>query len=246
LEAACYGSPNGRMVTPSQFLAMAGPDYRARGIHAYCPECGEQVDPYGLHSTQVTARFDHPNISPATDPFDDCTRANRTDPRYRGLRPREGSPDDAERLRAEFFTHDNVTTAYAFVKAMCGRNCRVPLQDFAKLIRRADRRRIWHYVDLPLWCVAPILLTLSDFDVRTRVGMAKIHFTFDKPRGADEVIWLQPEECSLKKVYADSGRMVEMAGNPWAMSEASYNAIGGNKEWIGDGLANGLIGLGRR
>lgn len=114
MKRACYGRPNGPLVTPEEFIQQATPRYKERGIQPYCRACDEVVDLYGVHSPNVASRFDHKNLSPDADPLDDCVLANRTG-RLQGLEPDGWDEEAGVRLRRAFFHDDTIAQAYALL-----------------------------------------------------------------------------------------------------------------------------------
>lgn len=206
MERACYQRPGGPLVTVEQFLGRAGRDYKARGIHPYCPACQERVAPYGAHSVEVTSRFDHSDRPAGLDPADDCPLANRNDPRFRWLVPADWDFDAGVRLRAAFFEDENLKTAYPFSLHLCGRG-NLSADQFKTLVRRADRKNIWCYAGMQLWIIPYILLTLGDFNAISRRTNRPygFHFVLNKPRrGTVESLWLTPAECQLVKLFSSN------------------------------------------
>ncbi len=80
MDQACFGRPNGAMVTPAAFVQRATPQYKTKGILPYCKACKEVVHVYGVHSPNpnTTPRFDHADRDPDADELDDCVLANRS------------------------------------------------------------------------------------------------------------------------------------------------------------------------
>lgn len=233
MKRACYGRPNGPLVTPEEFIQNATPRYKDLGISPYCPACDEVVDLYGVHSPNVTSRFDHKNFDQAADPLDDCVLANRTS-RFQGLEPDGWDEEAGMRLRKEFFGDDNLAQAYAFCLALC-RKGNLPTKTFRSMIRRADRKKIWFYVDIRLWVIPFILLTLENFARPMLNGVPgySFHFVLDKPKGTTiSALWRSPSDCQLKKVFSDSGIPVKTDDNPFPLSEEALAEKAGDFAWV--------------
>lgn len=144
VDQACFGRPNGAMVTPAEFVQRATPQYKAKGILPYCKACKEVVHVYGVHSPNpnTTPRFDHADRDPDADELDDCVLANRSS-RQKGLEPFDWDDQCAEILRARFFDEDNLRTAYGFCLALC-RKGNLPAEKFRSMVRRADKKEYGH------------------------------------------------------------------------------------------------------
>ncbi len=228
---ARYNSPNGLYVTPEKFMALAGPDFRARGIFPYCPSCKERVDPYGVHSPNVRSRFDHQNLAEGVDPPDDCLEANRSD-RFRGMHADDWDDERGIALREQFFETENLKQAYGFCLALC-RKGNLSAVDFAALIRRADRKNIWAYKDIPLWIIPYVLLTLGNFGLTATTQYA-FHFVLKKSKAKSlSELWAEPEKpFSLCKVFSNSGEEIRTSGNPWPISHQFIAETAGDTSWM--------------
>jgi hypothetical protein len=138
MEKAYYDNTS-QLVTVEEFLRLAGADYAAKHIFPYCQGCGEILQIYGAHSTNVASRFDHQNRPEGLNPADDCPFARRKDSRYEGLKPGEWDQEQYEKVKRDFFTGENIKTAYSFMLALC-RQGNLPVGVFDKCIRRADKK----------------------------------------------------------------------------------------------------------
>lgn len=242
MRRARYGRHDGPMVTPEEFAERATPLYKERRIFPYCPSCGEPLDLYGLHSPNVVSRFDHKNLAPDADPLDDCILANRNS-RFWGLEPDDWDDEAGRKLRAAFFTEDNVKLAYGFGLQLC-RKGNFPTDKFRRMIRRADRKNVWSYAGIKLWVIPYILMTLDNFtQVSAKNGSNfDFHFVFDKPKGTSaSVLWTRPRDCRLKKVFSKSGAAVRAADNPFPVSEPGLREKAGDTGWITGGLLRALM-----
>lgn len=233
MRRARYASPEGTLVTPEEFITRATPLYRERHIFPYCPSCGERLDLYGLHSPNVASRFDHTNLSPNTDPLDDCILANRNS-RFLEFEPDDWDDEAGKKLRTAFFQEENLCQTYAFCLELC-RKRNLPIKLFRSMIRRADRKNIWSYAEIKLWVIPYVLLTLDNFvhipkDV---VYSYDFHFILEKPKGTTiSALWRRPGDCRLKKVFSNSGQPVKANDNPFRLSEAALKEKAGNFKWI--------------
>jgi hypothetical protein len=227
VEKAYYNTTKS-LVTVAEFLEKAGTDYAKAGIYPRCPGCDEILQIYGAHSTNVVSRFDHKNRPAGSDPLDDCGYAHRQDSRFIGLNPTVWNHEQYENVRRDFFSPDNIPTAYCFLLALCGKG-NFPVSAFKKCVRRADRKVIWAYSGIPLWIIPYIMLTLMDFETTKY----KFRFVFQKPAKthADD-LWLRSSDCSLVKVFADSGNHFNSPDNPFPVSKEKYLQKAGNTAWI--------------
>jgi hypothetical protein len=234
MDKARYGSVHGSLVTPSEFIRLAGPNYKERGIFPYCDECQEIVHLYGVHTPNpnVTARFDHANFPPDADPLDDCILANRTE-RYRGLAPDGWDDQRGLDMRRKFFEDENLAVAYAFCLAMC-RAGNLPSGKFKSMLNRADKKRVWAFVGIPLWSIPYILLILENFTATTKGGMPYMfHFSFKKPSGGISSLWDRSGKASkIIKYFSNTGDPVNVADNPFPVSEDALLSKAGDVSWI--------------
>lgn len=241
MQHARYGDPEGRSVTPQEFIELAGPRYREAGTLPYCPGCRQPVFVYGVHSTAVASRFQHFELPEDADPLDDCPLADRSG-RLGGLVPDGWGEARGQQLRAAFFEPENIRNFYAFCLAMCRRG-NLPAQKWAKMLERADRKGIWRYAGMPLWVAPYVLLTLENFSATSKAGGEyAFHFVLDKPKGSSaSALWLSPERCRLKKVFASNGEAVTAEDNPYPVSLEALRAKAGDTAWISDALLARLV-----
>ena len=234
MKTARYGSIHGPQVDPIEFhtRATARPDIK--GIFPYCDSCHEIVHLYGVHTPNpdTVPRFDHSDLLPDADPLDDCVLADRN-PRFRGLYP-DGYDDlRGERIRAQFFEPEFLAQGYAFCRDLC-RKGNLSAKKFRSMLRRADRKRIWAYVDIEVWSIPYILLTLENFSARSKNGHEyEFHFVFRKPRGSSiAALWTHQQDCRIVKVFSRNGEEVQAGDNPYPVSEAAFAEKNGDTAWI--------------
>lgn len=243
MDRACFGKPNAPLVTPSEFVQRATPQYKAKGIFPYCKACEEVVHVYGVHSPNpnTTPRFDHADRPPEADELDDCVLANRSS-RQKGMEPSEWDDERAASLRARFFTDDNLRIAYGFCLALC-RQGNLPANKFRSMIRRADKKKIWAYANIPLWAIPYVLLTLENFVARKKDNSTyNFHFIFDKPRKTSaSALWERSPECQLVKIFQSSGEPVAADDNPFPLSADGLVAKAGDVSWIRPDFLRKLI-----
>lgn len=234
MDRACFGKPNGPLVTPTEFIQRATPQYKAKGILPYCKACQEVVHVYGVHSPNpdTTPRFDHADRDPDANELDDCVLANRSS-RQKGLEPSGWDDERAQTLRAHFFEEDNLRLAYGFCLALC-RHGNLPAGKFKSMIRRADKKKIWAYADIPLWAIPYVLLTLENFTAKNKEGGTyDFHFVFNKPRKTNvAALWEKSSECQLVKVFQNSGEPFSADDNPFPVSANALAAKAGDVNWI--------------
>lgn len=235
---ACYNRPQGKIVSPEEFMRFAGPNYQEKGVFAYCPSCDAQVTPVAVNIPDRQSSFRHPRRNPDADPLDDCVESNRQDGRFRGMHTDEWDFTSATRLREQFFKDDNLRLAYTFCLNMCGRG-RLPVEAFIELIKRADRKRIWAYKDIPLWTIPYILLTLGNFTANNanNNNIFGYHFIFNKTFSRDlSQIWQVGESCTIEKVFSNSGIRIDSKDNPYVISEQKLCEKAGDYAWINNNL----------
>lgn len=234
MDQACYGRPNGTLLTPTQFIQKATPQYKAKGIFPYCKACQEVVHLYGVHSPNpnTTPRFDHADRDPDADELDDCVLANRS-ARQKGMEPSCWDDERAEGLRAHFYEEENLRVAYGFCRALC-RKGNLPAEKFRSMVKRADKKRIWAYADIPLWAIPYVLLTLENFVGKKKDGNTfDFHFVFEKPpRTNASALWERSLECQLVKVFPGAGKLVAADDNPFPVSADALEAKAGDVSWI--------------
>lgn len=229
MNYACYGKPCGDRVTPQEFIRRASPRYKERGIFPYCEACGEKVDLYGVHTPNGPTRFDHANFPTDADPLDDCILANRN-ARFRGMQPESFDFPHGQQLRKNFFEEENLKRAYCFMWNLCGKN-NFPIKSMRKCIERADRKNIWAYSGIKIWCIPYILLTLENFFHHKNYYF---HFYINKKKSTFlSNIWTKNESAKLYKVFTDSGKSIEKSpNNPLIFSENNFLTISNNTSWI--------------
>ena len=147
----------------------------------------------------------------------------------------------ATAFRAEFFQDDNVKTAYSFCLRMCGQG-NLPMSVWKTLIRRADKKNIWSYKDIPLWVIPYILLVLENLQGTSQKGATYgFHFILKKPsRTKADTLWIDPGDCAILKVFSASGQPMKGADNPFPLSEADLTAKAGKTNWISVNLLRAL------
>ena len=96
---------------------------------------------------------------------------------------------------------------------------------------------------MPLWVAPYVLLTLENFTATSKAGGEyAFHFVLDKPKGSSaSALWLSPERCRLKKVFASNGEAVTAEDNPYPVSLEALRAKAGDTAWISDTLLARLV-----
>lgn len=245
MDRARYGSVHGPLVSPVEFFTRATANYKQKGIFPYCDGCGEIVHLYGVHTTNrdTIPRFDHQDLLPDADPLDDCILANRN-PRFHGLQP--GGYDDARGrvIRAQFFEAGFLAHAYVFCLNLC-RKGNLPAAQFRSMLRRADRKRVWAYVDIQLWAIPYILLTLENFSAKSKNNQEYgFHFVLQKPRGSGAgiaTLWAPQQGCRISKVFSSNGKPVQADDNPYPVSEPAFVEKSGDTAWITQDFLRALV-----
>lgn len=199
----------GEVVTPEAFMALAGADYREEGRYPTCPACKGRLEPYGVHSTTVPSRFDHPNGS-------DCPLSSTPDKRYAHLSPHAWDPDGGTRLFAEFCQPENLKSAYMVCKSILGH---LTGMEFQRLCFQALRWNVFSYRGITLDILPYILVTLADFSVDND-RKHPIRVVLSKPKGPIDALWLHPEQCVLRFFFADTGNPMRRPELPIPYPEA--------------------------
>lgn len=222
----------GEVVTPERFVALAGPDYKAKGIFPLCLCCRSKLWVHAAHSPGSRSHFAHPAGSV-------CPLSETPDPRYAHLRPAGWNPEAGRRLKEAFCEAEALRQGYAVCRAICLGN--LPGSAFLNFCCAADRHRIWDYANLPLWAVPYIFVTLADLapnpDAK-RLIRKKCHlrFVLEKPkRTGIDALWIAPEQCRLVCVFADSGTPVK-AVEPIPLRAPPIEAARRDTAWIPDSL----------
>lgn len=226
----------GDIVTPEEFLRREGAKFRERGIYPKCIVCGSVLHPYGLHSTNVTSRFDHPNRT-------DCLLSSTPDPRFAYLQPTDWDLSSGKRLRATLCDPENIKQAYAVARRLCFSQLKVV--EFLNMCHEADRKSVWAYKGLEVRVIPYILVTLVDLAPHYSNGPGKggrkfpLRFVLHKPVGsAIDAMWVSPNDCRLEPVFADSGRPMK---NPTvAIFDRAIETARNNVDWIPDSMTESL------
>ncbi len=141
------------------------------------------------------------------------------------MEPDGWDEERGNRLRDEFFEDANLRSAYSFCHSMCGKN-NLPTALCRSMLARADRKRIWCYVNIPLWLIPYVLLTLEDFTGQAQGtgNPYRFHFLFKKPRATTvSALWRRTKECTIHKVFADSGELMRGSENPDGVKRRKQN-----------------------
>lgn len=223
---------DGPYVTPSEFLARVGHDYKSKGIFPCCPACKEPLFMRGVHKPDGEEIFYHKELVPDADPADDCILAFRKDSRFAGLHPSGFDDNRGKELRQKFFDLENMRLTYAFMHTMCGPK-KLPMHCFVQCIARADNKNIWAYKGIPLWIIPYILLTFYSFP--HGIESAPFYFYFDKSKAKDaSELWLYSHKCKLVKAFSDSGKRFKSADNPFPISQNQIKEKVGSFAWVKD------------
>lgn len=158
---------DGSMVTVAGLAALAGAEWERSGLRPLCPVCLAEVHPYGMLTPQGVQRFDHPDARPDTDAPGACGLARRGG-RYRALEVQDVDLAAGRLLRDAFVRTGRLVDAYRFLVALTS-GCCSPAQ-FDCLLRAADARGIWCYVEMRPWAVPFVLACLDDFRTPQGVG----------------------------------------------------------------------------
>ncbi len=218
----------GEVVTPERFIALAGPDHKAKGLFPLCPCCRDKLWVHSAHSPGFTSCFAHPEGSR-------CPLSSSPDPRFAHLRPSGWNPEAGKRLKEAFCKADALRQGYAVCQAICLGS--LPGGAFLDFCCAADRHRIWDYANLPLWAVPYIFVTLADLapNPEARHPVRKkysLRFVLEKPKRADiDALWISPEQCRLVCVFANGGTPAR-AVEPIPLGAPHIEAARRDTDWI--------------
>jgi hypothetical protein len=214
-------------VTPEQFIAREGMRYKERGVFPLCASCKRPVIVYGVSSPNVRSRFQHAKNSP------NCPLRYRDDPRFIDLPQSERSDYEAREKRKAFYDLDSLKGAYVVCWKMCGAG-NLPAKKFGELLDLADKKHIWEYVELEIPIVPYILVTLDDFAAKRKDKQPySFRFVLIKEHsgniGGDiGYMCANPRECSLNKIFCDTGKIIKTFNIPYPECEEARNNAG----WI--------------
>lgn len=242
MKKACFGTPEGRLMTAEDFIGNVGHDYQVKRIYPYCPACGETVFPFGTSSTNLTPGFRHKKKTDASDPYDDCPLAQRNTALSSLLTlSNDWDFSNKTKIKQAFFEDEMLKKAYAFCKRASEPKKKFPVDNFNTLLVRADRYNIWSYANLKVWLVPFILITLGDFKSYNRQGSEYgFHYIFKRPKQI--TVLSSPHQCSLMKRFSD-GQPMSWPYNERHLSTTLLETIAGDTAWISNGLWAALLKL---
>lgn len=215
----------GKLVSPEEFVALEGAQYREKGVYPSCPSCGADLSPYGVHSVTVTSRFDHPNGS-------NCSLSSTPDPRYAHLSPSEWDMEAGGRLRAAMCEIENLKSVYSACRSLTST---LSGHEFVEMCRQADRRNVWCYKGLTLDWLPYILVTLVDLPATDKRSYPLRIVLIKKRRDSTiDSLWITPEDCSLQRHFADTGR--PMRSPPTSIPCPDAEKAKGDTSWISQKL----------
>jgi hypothetical protein len=221
-----YAEVNGKSISANEFSSRFARAHLNGEIIAKCLVCGRKVDPYGLHSTRVNNRYDHPNG------VRDCPLSSANDERYKHLNSSTNDEGKGRSLRRAFLREGSLRSAYAFSLKVCGKGS-LSGKKYGELIKIADGIGIWGYVGLPSWTVPFILLTLADFEATTYNFSFRLQKSRSQPT---DDLWLDPKDSKLEKIFPN-GTPMDRAGvleNPIPICEKIYREVALDNDWVND------------
>ena len=206
----------GRIVSPEEFVAVSGPSWKELGIFPVCPACHTHLSPYGVHSTKVPSRFDHPDGS-------DCPLSSHPDPRYAYLIPSDWDPDAEQELKTAFCQIDTLKETYAICGTLTG-------DEFVDLCRVAWKKRVFRYKGLTLKILPYLFVTLLDLPKSDR-RKHPLRVILVKPQNDFiDVLWLSPKDCRLEKHFADTGK--PMRASPVRIPDPDVESARTDTDWM--------------
>lgn len=221
IPRACYGRPNGLQLSPEEFIKRAGNNYKLNNIYPYCPECDEKLIIVNVSSTLNNTFYKHYDLANDIDSesIEVCSlRSKKSN--------RQGwycSSFDFSRgaiIRDKFLEKDNLLKAYCFCWSLCGKG-NLSLKQFHKMIKLANKKKIWSYVGVELWMIPYMLLTLCDF--QHHKGFA-FHFILHKNQNNHlNIAEIFSSSSQIQKVFSNSQRLMgKSPNNPLDITESNY------------------------
>lgn len=240
MEKACFGTPEGKLVTAEDFIGAVGHDYQTKGIYPFCPACGEPVFPFGTSSPNLTPGFRHKKKADASDPYDDYPLAQRGTS-LSDIFSNDWDFSNKTKIKKDFFEDEMLKKAYAFCQKASKPSEKFPVDHFNTLLARAEHYNIWSYANLQPWLVPFILITLGDFKACNQQGDEyEFHYVFKRPR--QTAVVSSPHRCSLMKRFSN-GKPMSWHYNEKHLSTALLETIAGDTAWINKGLWAALLKL---
>lgn len=220
---ACFRKPNGKLVSPEEFLRLAGNDYKSKQIFPYCPECDEKLVISNASNVGNKTFYRHyPNNAMDENGIESCSLREKKSNRQ-GWYCSSFDFQQSDRIKQAFLTKENLIKAYAFCWTLCGKG-NLKFDTFSQMLKLAYAKKIWAYSGIKLWHIPYILLTLKNFKHRSSF---EFHFVLHKQGDSNkEISTLFNGTSEIQKVFTDSGKLMgQSPNNPLPISLETYLRI---------------------
>jgi len=185
-----------KYVTVAEFLAEIGPNYKEKGIIPKCPCSGCALYIHGGHSPNTSSNFSHM-------PKQNIECKCRND--YNGPL---GIPEyDSLLFKDKVCKEENIKKIYQLCLSACGKG-NFPAKKYMELIKKANHLNIWQYKGIELWMVPYILLTLDDFQAKSKSGKG-YEYRFILLENSYLDLLCQINEIKISKIFADSQKEIK-------------------------------------
>lgn len=215
---------NGKYVTVAEFLAEFGANYKEKNVIPKCPCEGCDLYIRGSHSPNIISGFSHMPNKNST-----CRCRNQYDgplgiPGYDGLL-----------FKDEFCKEINIKKVYQICHDACGKK-NFPINKYKELIKKANQRNVWSYVDIKIWMLPYILLTFDDFTAKDKNNQ-EYEFRFILLEEYNIEILGQVDEIKIRKIFANSQKEIKL----FSMNEEKYEKI--DATWMNDKFVETLLSV---
>ncbi|MDT8337433.1 MAG: hypothetical protein RQ856_06380 [Candidatus Izemoplasmatales bacterium] len=193
-----------RSITVVEYIEEFGAKLNAHGDErnrsfAKCPACGNDMYTKGEANPEVDGIFSH---QPNRDDF--CPLKESAGNPYDTLTPIDEDPDKTKALRSSFLK--NWKLHYVIMKNYLKV---LDIFDFIKLIRYADKKRIWSYRHIEEEQIPYIFLVLKEFppvmNKQKFIRRDWLRFWFDSRIRALDDLWIKTDGnwLLIKATYAN-------------------------------------------
>ena len=111
--------------------------------------------------------------------------------RLRGF-TRSSDPEQARKIRNDFFQFENLRDAYLVCRELRGGAGKLNQKDFIKMVNVADSFNIWAYKDITAWGITILLMLMANHP--TPNGNSSFFYAFDKKKSALIAHWVSSRE----------------------------------------------------
>ena len=140
-------------------------------------------------------------------------------------------------IRAALSKEDNLKRLYTFFLNLCGSSSCFDVEQFRRIIKEGDRRKIWSLSGVTVWSAPFILLQLSYFKAVNEKGEAVcFHFHLKEKKNSSE------KRYHFLYRYLSGGIPLNYPkGNPYPMTEEVWNQYSKDYHWLGEEKYRNLL-----